>query len=201
MVWSTTRRLPFTTYTPPAKRQRTMTRRTTRSLPVRRAAVPEVKQFISFSPLTSVTNGAYVSIPGIMTQGDDGQDFIGSKFRILRVRIYYDYSGVAAGTPIRLGLGVPKDVSTVSLFTTTANLSQILPSNHFNITMLKEKHLKTDSSDRTGIMEWTGPLNVEMDSGGANPLKNNLIFQANSDSNGVALAATTATRIEVLFTG
>jgi len=201
MAWSTTRRLPFTTYQPVAKRQRTMTKRTTRALPVKRWATPEIKQFISATTLTSTTNGAYISIPVAMSQGDSGNQFEGAKFRILKVRVYYDYSTLAPADSIRMGLGVPKDPSTQSIFTTTTGQANVLPANYFNVTMLKEKYLKTDGSDHAGYMEWTGPLNCEMTETGVTPLKNNLIFQVNSAGLGSSLASTTRTRIEVIFTG
>jgi len=100
-----------------------------------------------------------------------------------------------------MALGVPKDPSTLSILTTTTNQSQVLPANYFNVTILKEKYLKTDGSDYAGYMEWTGPLNVEMDQGGGTALKNNLIFQVNSTGLGLALSSSVRTRVEVLFTG
>jgi len=201
MAWSTTRRLPFTTYTPAAKRRRVTSRAVTRNLPVRQAAKPEIKQWISASTLPSATDGAYMSIPIYMTQGDDGNDFIGSKFRILRVRVYYDYTGLTITDSVRMVLGVPKDPNSTSILSTTAGQSQTLPSNYFNVTIFKEKYLKTDGSDHAGFLEWTGPLNVEMDQTGASPLKNNLFFQVNSTGNGAGLAVAQRTRIEVIFTG
>jgi len=201
MALSTTRRFPFTTYMPTAKRRRTMTRSTIRTLPVRRNATPEIKQWISSSLLTNAANGASASIPTLMTQGDDGNDFLGSKFRILRVRIYYDYTTVTPSDSIRMILGVPKDPSNNLMLTTTSGQSQVLPANYFSTTVLKEKYLKTDGSDHAGYMEWTGPLNVEMTETGASPLKNNLVFQVNSTGQGLNLAQNSRTRIEVLFTG
>ena len=201
MAWSTTRRLPLTTYQPVAKRQRTMVKRTTRTLPLKRNPTPEIKQWISAVNLTTTLNGAYVTIPTAMSQGDDGNDFIGSKFRVLRVRIYYDYSTVTVTDSIRMVLGVPKDPSQTAILTTTTGQSQVLPANYFATTILKEKYLKTDGSDHAGYMEWTGPLNVEMNEGGTIPLKNSLIFQVNSSGQGSLLGNSTRTRIEVLFTG
>jgi len=201
MAWTTTRRLPFTTYTPTAKRRRTVAKSTSRSLPVRRYATPEIKQWVSAITLQSTTNGAYTSIPAAMSQGDDGNDFLGSKFRILRVRIYYDYSTLTPTDSIRMALGVPKDPSNTLILTTTTGQSQVLPSSYFTVTMLKEKYLKTDGSDAAGYMEWTGPLNVEKSETGGIVLKNNLIFQVNSSNLGTSLAASSRTRIEVMFTG
>jgi len=201
MAWSTTRRLPLSTYQPVAKRQRTLVRRPTRTLPVRRFAKPEIKQWISVAPLTDVINGAYVSIPVAMAQGDDGNDFLGAKFRILRVRIYYDYTTTTPTESIRMGLGVPKNPDTAELFPVTTGQSQVVPTSYFEYTMLKEKYLKTDGSDYAGMMEWTGPLNVEMNQQGTSPVRNNLLFQVNSPNEGTRLAASNRTRIEVLFTG
>jgi len=111
MAWFITRRLPLTTYQPVAKRQRIMVKRTTRILLLKRNPIPEIKQWISAVNLITTLNGAYVTIPIAMSQGDDGNDFIGFKFRVLRVRIYYDYSTVTVTDFIRMVLGVPKDPS------------------------------------------------------------------------------------------
>jgi len=201
MAWTTTRRLPFTTYMPAAKRRRTEVKSKTRTLPVRRYAAPEIKQFISAGFLTSTANSATYSIPLFMNQGDNGDTFIGSKFRILRVRVYYDYRGLTPTTGIRMAMGIPKDPTQTLIMSATTGQSTLLPTNYFTTTLLKEKFLKTDDSDLNGYLEWTGPLNVEMDVSGATVQRNNLIFQVNSEGIGATIAGPSRTRIEVLFTG
>jgi len=201
MAWSTTRRLPFTTYTPSAKRQRTIVKRTTRSLPVQKWATPETKQFITPGNLDNGLNEARISLPLAMTQGLAGDNFNGSKFRILRVRVYYDYSDLTPTSAIRMGLGMSKDPSVTSLFSTIPGQETTLPANYRSVTMLKEKMLKTDGSDHAGIWEWTGPLNVEMNDAGTLVRKNNLTLQINSESLGASLAASSRTRVEVMFSG
>jgi len=191
------RRRLFSTPASSAKRRRVMTQ-----TKIPKSLQPELKQFVSdfagFS--TSGTNTAVSSIPIIMSQGDGGNQFIGSKFRIMRVRVYFDYSDVTTTSGIRLSLGIPKDPSDSVILDTTA-AGTLIPHNMRSVTMLKEMFLKTDGSNLNGYMEWNGPLNVEMNSGGTSPLKNNLICQINSAGVSTDISATTRTRVEVLFTG
>jgi len=190
------RRRLFPTPASSAKRRKTMTQ--TR---IPKAMMPELKQFVSTAALTSVTDSAYVSIPSIMNPGTGGDDFEGSKFRIMRVRVYYDYSDVATTSGIRMALGMPKISTATTILDTSSVNGTVRPANARSTTILKEKFLKTDGSDLNGYMEWTGPLNVEMNGPGNGIFKNNLIFQVNSDGVGTSLAASSRTAIEVLFTG
>ena len=166
-----------------------------------KAMLPELKQFVSTANLTSGTDEAYVSIPSIMNPGTGGDDFEGSKFRIARVRVYYDYTDVASTSGIRMALGMPKVSTATTILPTGATLGTVRPANLRSTTIVKEKFLKTDGSDLNGYMEWTGPLNVEMNGPGNGIFKNNLIFQVNSDGVGASLADASRTAIEVLFTG
>ena len=166
-----------------------------------KALQPELKQFVSTSALSNNTDAAYVSIPSIMNPGTGGDDFEGSKFRIARVRVYYDYTDVATTSGVRMALGVPKISTATTILDDTATNGTVRPANMRSTTIFKEKFLKTDGSDLNGYMEWTGPLNVEMNGPGSGIFKNNLIFQVNSDGVGASLAASSRTAIEVLFTG
>jgi len=190
------RRRLFTTPTSTVKRRKVMTQ--TR---IPKALQPELKQYVSSANMsTSGLNSAYFSICGIMNQGDDGNDFLGSKMRILRVRVFFDYSDVATTSGIRLSLGVPKDPSDI-LITDTGTSGTVVPHNMRTVTMLKEMFLKTDGSNLNGYMEWNGPLNCEFVAAGSTPVKNNLILQINSDGVASDISSNTRTRVEVLFTG
>jgi len=178
------------------KRRRVMTQT---KLP--KALMPEMKQFVSSVSLTTGANTAYAVIPTLMASGTDGTQFVGSKFRIMRVRVYYDYTDVTITKGVRMVFGIPKDPSSAPLISTATSTNSILPINLRGGTLLKEKFLKTDNSDLNGYFEWSGPLNVEMSESGTFVFKNALIFQVNSDGVGAALALNTRTRIEVLFTG
>ena len=161
----------------------------------------ELKQFRSIATLaTSGVNAAFLSIPTAMNQGDGGDNFDGSKFRIMRVRVYFDYSDVTTTSGIRLALGIPKDPGSSTILDVGTS-GTIVPANMREVTMLKEMFLKTDGSNLNGYMEWNGPLNVEMNSAGSVPLKNNLILQINSDAVAASIASVGRTRVEVLFTG
>ena len=179
-----------------AKRRRVMTQ--TR---IPKALMPELKQWVSAVALDATINDARMSIPSFMQQGNDGDQFLGSKFRITRVRVYFDYSDVTFTTGIRMALGIPKDPTDTTILSNVTGFSTVVPANMRQVTMLKEMFLKTDGSNLNGYMEWSGPLNIEMNEGGTAPLKNNLILQINSDGVGFSLQPSTRTRVEVLFTG
>jgi len=190
------RRRLFTSPASAAKRRRVMTQ--TR---IPKAMQPELKQWVSFQNLNvSGVNAAFMSIPLFMNQGDDGDDFLGSKFRILRVRVYFDYTDVTTTSGIRLSLGIPKDPGNTTI-TDIGTAGTLIPHNYRQVTMLKEMFLKTDGSNLNGYMEWSGPLNVEMNSAGSSPLKNNLTLQINSDGVSSSISSLNRTRVEVMFTG
>jgi len=190
------RRRLFTSPASSAKRRRVMTQ--TR---IPKSLQPEIKQFVNAITMGTVgANTATLSIPIYMNQGNDGDEFVGSKFRILRVRVFFDYTDVITTSGIRMALGIPKDPSATTVLTNASD-GTVVPHNMRQVTMLKEMFLKTDGSNLNGYMEWLGPLNVEMNDTGNTPLKNNLILQVNSIGVGALLAATARTRVEVLFTG
>ena len=190
------RRRLFPTPASSVKRRRVMTQ--TR---IPRSLQPEIKQFVNAITMGTVgANTATLSIPIYMNQGNDGDEFLGSKFRILRVRVFFDYTDVTTTSGIRMALGIPKDPSATTVLTNASD-GTVVPHNMRQVTMLKEMFLKTDGSNLNGYMEWLGPLNVEMNDTGNTPLKNNLILQVNSIGVGALLAATARTRVEVLFTG
>jgi len=190
------RRRLFSSPASAVKRRRVMTQ--TR---IPKAMQPELKQFVTTANLqTSGTNTAYQSIPLVMNQGNDGDQFLGSKFRIARVRAYFDYTDVAVTSGVRMAFGIPKDPTT-ALILDNGTAGTVTPHNMREVTILKEMFLKTDGSNLNGYLEWTGPLNVEMSAAGSGVLKNNLIFQVNSDGVGSNLSTFTRTRIEILFTG
>jgi len=191
------RRRLFASPSPAAKRRRVMTQ--TRLVKLQQ---PELKQFVSSANLDTHVNGnaAHASIPDIMSQGNDGDQFVGSKYRILRVRIYFDYTDVTLTSGLRLALGIPKNPASTTILDTSAQ-GTVIPHNMREVTILKEMFLKTDGSNLNGYMEWNGPLNVEMNSVGNVALRNNLILQINADGQAANIAVADRTRIEILFTG
>ena len=179
-----------------AKRRRVMTQ-----TKIPKALMPELKQFVSSVNLINTVNSAQCSIPLYMSQGNDGDQFLGSKFRILRVRLYFDYSDVTLTNGIRMVFGIPKDPSDTLLLTNLGSINTVEPANMRRVTILKEMFLKTDGSNLNGYMEWSGPINVEMNDTGISVLKNNFLVQINSDGVGLELASSQRARLEVLFTG
>jgi len=190
------RRRLFASPSTSVKRRRVMTQSK-----IPKSMQPELKQWRSTTSLNaSGLNSVVMSIPSFMTQGNDGDQFLGSKFRIARVRVFFDYSDVTTTSGIRLALGIPKDPSSQTILDTSTS-GTVIPHNMRTDTMLKELFLKTDGSNLNGYMEWSGPLNVEMNALGTAALKNNIILQINSDGVSASLASSTRTRVEVLFTG
>ena len=190
------RRRLFTSPASAAKRRRVMTQT---SIP--KSLQPELKQFVTSTGLIATsTNAAVLSIPTSMSQGNDGDQFDGSKFRITRVRVFFDYSDVTTTSGIRLALGIPKDPSSTTILDVGTS-GTVIPHNMRQVTMLKQMFLKTDGSNLNGYMEWNGPLNIEMNDTGNSVLKNNLTLQINSDGVANDLSLNTRTRVEVMFTG
>jgi len=190
------RRRLFTSPASAAKR-----RRVTTQTRIPKSMQPELKQWVSVSALTTVgANSAVMTIPQVMNQGNDGDQFLGSKFRINRVRVYFDYTDVTTTSGIRLALGIPKDISDNAIMDVGTS-GTVIPLNMRRTTLLKEMFLKTDGSNLNGYMEWLGPLNIELSDDGNTTLKNQLILQINSDAVGATIASAARTRVEVMFTG
>ncbi len=162
------------------KRRRTAARPMyRRSIP--RSLTPEVKQYFQDSLTTLGTNYGHSVITSDMSQGDGGNQFLGSKIRILRVRCYYDFSDYVGSLfeGVRLSLYIPKNPTAV-----VAQLNARDPWDKHLVTPLHEILLPKDASALTGVFDWTGPLNVEFDVNGTAALKNALVLQACSNGNG-----------------
>ena len=158
------------------KRQKTtgaMTRKST-TMQIPKSLLPETKQYIlGFEITQSTVNSTWSSIPTDMFQGDDASQFIGSKFRIQRIRVHYDYTGLAMDRGFRMMLVIPKDPSLTAPVPIGSEFDEVDTDQY---TVLHDQLMSNDSSLRAGTFDWTGPLNVEMNKSGVTPLRNNVFL-------------------------
>lgn len=169
---------------PVSSRTRSKRARTT-TLP--KAAQKETKQKRIDGLSTSFADTCYESLPLSLTPGSGGNELIGSKLRIKRIRVNYDFTtttGISLTQGVRIALVIPKDPSS----------NPFVPSNRGfydfnNITVLKERLLPLDNSKLAGTMDFWGPINIELDVNQSQVRKNNIFVHAYSVGNGAALAA------------
>jgi len=136
---------------------------------------PETKQFKQNALTTSLAPVYYTSIAAAMTQGDASNEFVGSKFRMTRLRVYYDYSGLALTRGIRISVVIPKKNFTY----TTAYMS---PWDTTNTTVLYDMLLPNDPSVLAGTFDVPGPINVHMNPTGTTAESNDITIVINSDN-------------------
>lgn len=172
------KRALFTTPSRSNKRRKT----TKKSAPMRipKSLLPEMKQFTK-DGLSASTNYAYSSIYSDMTQGDDADDFIGSKFTLKRLRVIYDYSDLAASLSegVRISVVIPKNPSSLPTLT---NHIKVWDTQQF--TVLFDRILPKDASMLAGTFDVTGPIHMEGINTGTTPLRNNVHIYVHSANNG-----------------
>lgn len=179
------KRALFTTPSRASKRRRTAAPRRQKPMRIPKALLPEMKQYTKSSLSASSTSYAYSSIPSDMGQGDDGDDFIGSNFRIARIRVYYDFSQISLTSGVRMALVIPKDPSTTSV---NAILSTTTPVDKTNFTILFDRLLPDSVDVAAGYFDWSGPLNVEMNKTGTTTLRNNVHLHVYASGVGASMA-------------
>jgi len=192
----TAKRALFQTPSRSSKRTKTMTtRRAATRIP--KSLMPEMKQKVALVLTNSTTNYAYSSIPIDLNQGDAGSEFIGTKFRIARIRVMYDFSGLI-GTlteAVRISVIIPKDPSVAPVGT----VSSKVPWDNLEQTVLHSMLLPPDLSTSAGTFDVTGPINVEMSHSGGIALRNNVHIIVQSVNQGIALKSDVS--YAVWFTG
>lgn len=186
---SSAKRSLFQTPTRSSKR----TRRTTKSQSalaiskrnarILRALRPETKQYRAFSLTNGFTNYAESAPSTSITQGTGDNQFIGNKFRISRLRVYYDFSQLTLTSGVRVVVYMPKASATSALpiASTTTPISTI------DHTVLYDMLLPDAPETATGSFDVTGPINVETNAGGSAVWRNDLRIVVWSSGNGVAL--------------
>lgn len=171
----------FQTPTRVTKRRRSPSKKSV-SMRVPKSLLPETKNFIQDSLTNNSTSYAYSSVPSDMGQGDGGNQFIGQKFRMLRLRVNYDFTQLTITEAVRVSIVMPKDPSTIP--TLTASLAQWDTS---NFTVLHDLLLPDAAEVAAGTFDVTGPLNVEMNSSGTTPLRNNIYIYVHTAGLGATI--------------
>jgi len=179
---STKRRLFGTPGTP--KRRKTTAKVVAR---IPKALLPEMKQFI-VGNLSSDdgTSRAWSSIPVDMSQGDASSQFDGSRFRIAKIRVYYNYTQISLTDAIRLSVVIPKDVSA------TPSTTGDNPWDTNINTVLYDKFVSHDLLNQAGYFDVTGPINVDMSTTGTSCLRNAVHIHVSSTSKGNNMRFNTA---------
>lgn len=187
-----TKRQLFTTPTRSVRRRTKAKPRTVTRIP--RSMKPETKQYISGANFTNTTNEAYVSVPDAIQQGDNDNQFVGTKLRVLRLRVYYDFSQLSLTDAVRISVIIPKDPTA-----TPSLLYNVDPWPNNAYTVLHDMLLPDDPSVLAGTFDITGPINVQYSSGGITPLKNNIYIYLHSASNGASLANLSAVKYSLWY--
>jgi len=118
-----------------------------------------------------------------MSQGDSSEQFIGSKFRLMRLRVNYDWSALTLIEAVRISVVIPKDPTTAPVLSSASRQWDTTA-----FTVLHDMLLPKDPAVAAGTFDVTGPINCEMNSTGTSPLRNNVYIYVHSGTNGAALA-------------
>jgi hypothetical protein len=150
----------FQTPTRASKRARSTKRRNSQIMRVPAYLKPETKQYFQ-NALTSTLGGVvYSSIPTDMAQGDASNQFVGSKVRLTRLRVYYDFSNITFTTGVRITVLIPKKAGSLN----TVSVTGVFDTDRQ--TILHDMLLPNDPSVLAGTFDVTGPINVEFDTDG-----------------------------------
>jgi len=165
-----------------SKRAKTSTTMKT-AMRVPKSMQPEMKHFLTNALQVGVGDVAQASIPLQMSQGDDSTQFDGSKFRIARIRVNYDWSDLTLTEGVRLSVVIPKNVAS-GPGPLTAAKNQWDTSEY---TILYDMLLPPDLATSAGTFDVTGPINVQMTADGTSVIRNNVYIYAHSAANGANL--------------
>lgn len=178
------KRALFTTPSRSTSKRRRITPQSRTVMRVPRALLPETKQFRSTGLIIpSTTDSAYHSIYAAMAQAVGGNQFVGSKFRMLRLRVMYDLSQLSLTEGLRISVVIPKNPST-----TPSLSSAVDPWDTQQYTVLFDRLLGDDTSLVTGTFDVKGPITLEGDTSGVTCLRNNVYVFFYSAGNGAAIA-------------
>lgn len=147
--------------------------RTTKTIVVHARGESKYKDL--FVSLAAGSSG--FSIPASIIQSDGQGQRIGSKLRILAIEVRYDLTRTALrdnGAVIRLV--IPKDPSVAPPALTTERAHD--PT---EVVVLHEQYL-VPGANMSGMLRWSGPLNVAYSGDTTTCLKNNVYCQVESSS-------------------
>lgn len=188
MSTPTAKRSLFQTPVRSRKRQRTMGKKQRTTMKIPKSLLPETKMYSRVNLSNIALNAAFSSIPQDLTQGDNSDNFVGSKFRIQRIRVWYDFSQISLSSGLRVVAVIPKDPSAAPVSVVTTSTT---PINTREFTVLHDMLLPDSVDTASGTFDITGPINVEMNNTGTSVFKNNLWL--------FVWAATTNTQLQDSF--
>lgn len=151
---------------------------------VPRSLLPEMKQFTRSSLTGSATDFAESQIITVMTQGDDGNQFVGTKITAKRLRVLYNYSTLDAGA-VRILVYIPKNP-----IEGTSPFSDIhVPVDTHRFTVLYDRILNTRGGDAICSGHFDVKLNHQIETllGGTSPIKNNIRIRVHAVGNGATV--------------
>lgn len=177
---SARRTLLFDTPARPFKRARRSSKAKPKAtaMTIPRSLLPETKQFTKSALTSSLTSNAYSTIGADITQGDSSAQIIGSKFRIKRLRVMYNFNSVTQ--PSRIVVYISKRPSQSP--SVVNNMTTALDTNLY--TVLYERLIPDDSAYQVGTFDVPMNLQVELDVNGAVVYKNDIRICVYSLSNG-----------------
>lgn len=144
---------------------------------VPRSLLPEVKQYIRPALTNGPPGGTTASslITTDMSQGDASNQFIGSKFRIKRIRVHYDFSDIASVTEgFRISVVLSKNAS----LAIPGLANSVSPWDTNQIRVLHDLQLSSALEHRAGTFDVTGPFLCTTNFAGTQPITNNIQVQA-----------------------
>lgn len=177
------KRALFTTPSSRTKRRKATPRSKPR-MSIPRSLLPETKQFSGAASVVLNTNVTCQQLTAAMTQGDRGDEFSGSKWRMLRMRIFYDFSQLSLTEGVRMSVVIPKDPNVTPSLT-----SAIAQWDTRSTTVLFDRLVGDDTALVTGTFDVVGPINVELNQGGTGALRNNIWIYFHSANSGTAMSS------------
>lgn len=176
------RRPLFTAPGRPRKRRR-MTGPARRRIP--RSLLPEMKQYrknsMSNSQLLASPSHISSSIGVDLSQGTQGQQFVGSKFRAVRLRCHYDFTAATA-SQIRIFCLIAKNPSDDITVSPITNAKNQLSSDDY--TVLFDRFIPNGENVNVGSFDVPMRIHVEMNNAGTLVRRNDIRLYAIADGVG-----------------
>lgn len=156
---------------------------------VPRSLLPEMKQYTVTALGFGDQDYASSSVIQDMTQGDDGNQFVGTKITAKRLRVLYNYSNFTAGA-VRMLVYIPKDASDGNPPVSAIHH----PVDTHRHTVLYDRILNTRGGDAILSGHFDVKLNHQIETllGGTTAVKNNIRIFVYSAGNGLIVRTITA---------
>jgi len=169
---------------------------------VPKSLLPEMKfRYIQGIP-SPLTDTAVLSISSLIGIGGQSNQRIGSKVRIQRIRVTYDYSHFTPESAIRMSLVIPKTDSDAPVLTVSCQ-----PWDTQFFTVLKDMMIAPSAGsliqeNTQGFMDFVGPINVDYSvvGGTGRVLRNNVYLSIFAQGFAIEAAAIRSTSVSVWYT-